>query len=1242
MPFKALPKLMRRTFILCAALSFSFTAFAATATYQGPSTPFSVLLSENGINAMFRIEIGTGISSVTTNFTYNATGANITKFSYTANLATGYHFSKWEYRESSGLNSSGLYGCNWFTNVGTISTAKATFTTSLSYGARDKVRLVASGAANTYTIKFAANGGEGKMDNQSMTYGKSAALSANAFTKSGYHFVGWLYNSKTYADKQSVSNLTSDNNASITLVAQWEANPTYLVHFNSNSSGSASGDMTDQTYIADISYSLPKNTFVRPGYTFLGWAVGSATGDVKYTDGAEVKNLTTASSVTLYAKWKPKTYVLTFLSEGGSTPNPDKISVTYDSIYANIPETSRVGYRFLGWYTKVAQGDEIKNGDRVKVTSDTEIYAQWSVNQYKIIFDAQGGDGYMSPITVNYNQSLTLPQVKFNRPGYSFAGWTYNDISYANEESIINLTDEHLAEVTLNATWEPLTYNVEFDPGIPGAEIIKESDRIYGEEYQLPSLSAEREHYYLHCWKLGNVEYLVGGTYSNLTTKEGETVTLTAHWMGCEYTLTFDAGEGTLADDEASTKVTYESSYGKFPTPTRVGYHFVGWFAAKDASAEEVKETDICYGDRTLYAHWEANDYTIKFDANSPYAYFYNDMVAVTTKYDKTVLLKPCSFIRPRYKFGGWTLSATDEATYNDRGSVKNLATEGEVTLYATWVPKSDEELGELTTYASISGVEFKNDLKIGETVSKNGAKCIRTTALYGDSLDGLTRTLEVNVRTPGTISFHYLTSRDQGADKIEYTAYGIPLEPTNGEWVYKTITINDDINPAVIGFTIKATGSLYGDPRLYLDNVVWTVKGATLPEAPTPDPDPDPDSLLVKVNVTFDTTIEGLEPSFKMSEVVLGKAYGNLPTCEREGYTLLGWYIGETLIGSSTIVADKTDHTLTAKWEANSYKIKFDANDGTGAMASQSMIYDEAKALKANTFVRKGYAFIGWGLKKDDDKVVYLNKALVQNLTADRDGEITLFAKWKEEEVVPQSTPVILTAATSAEEKWPAWNEVDKGVWQSACVDKADGYIAKLTGSVEGKGTLTFSYKIPNPYIDAISYRLEINGESHPLSAPMVDGKEVSIEIPDGADIVFVVDGSDESVTDEIEALYYAGSLDSYEDDENDLDRLWIEYVKWTTSDDPSSEKTELEQLADELGVSLEGVTDAAAQKAAIRQFIDENLLPMIDMSALCSDKLDEAVAPIKAKYSGIKVTLVPYEGLPTSAKLYQLRITP
>lgn len=124
----------------------------------------------------------------------------------------------------SGLRRTGYTFNGWNTKADGSGTPYAAGDT-ISAGAT----LYAQWAANTYTVKFNANGGTGTMADQGFTYvtddAAGAQLSDNTFTKAGFHFAGWATSAGgavVYSDQQSVKNLASGG--SVTLYAVWVQN----------------------------------------------------------------------------------------------------------------------------------------------------------------------------------------------------------------------------------------------------------------------------------------------------------------------------------------------------------------------------------------------------------------------------------------------------------------------------------------------------------------------------------------------------------------------------------------------------------------------------------------------------------------------------------------------------------------------------------------------------------------------------------------------------------------------------------------------------------------------------------------------------------------------------------------------------------------------------------------------------------------------------------------------------------
>ena len=106
------------------------------------------------------------------------------------------------------------------------------------------------------------------------------------------------------------------------------------------------------------------------------------------------------------------------------------------------------------------------------------------------------------------------------------------------------------------------------------------------------------------------------------------------------------------------------------------------------------------------------------------------------------------------------------------------------------------------------------------------------------------------------------------------------------------------------------------------------------------------------------------------------------------------GYHFGSWSSASGSITSNAT---LTANFVANTYKVKFASNGGTGEMADQTFTYGEAAELTANTFTKTGYTFKGW---TSSDGNIYNDKQNVSNLTSIDGGTVTLTALWKAKEI--------------------------------------------------------------------------------------------------------------------------------------------------------------------------------------------------------------------------------------------------
>ncbi len=112
-------------------------------------------------------------------------------------------------------------------------------------------------------------------------------------------------------------------------------------------------------------------TPVKKGYVFDGWCT-DAECEKPFTS-----NKVPTEDITLYAKWKPAVYTITFNVNGGNELENNKKKVTYKEAYGEIPTLVRDGYAFLGWYMEEEGGERVTAEDEVLITSNVTLYAHW-------------------------------------------------------------------------------------------------------------------------------------------------------------------------------------------------------------------------------------------------------------------------------------------------------------------------------------------------------------------------------------------------------------------------------------------------------------------------------------------------------------------------------------------------------------------------------------------------------------------------------------------------------------------------------------------------------------------------------------------------------------------------------------------------------------------------------------------------------------------------------------------------
>lgn len=108
-----------------------------------------------------------------------------------------------------------------------------------------------------------------------------------------------------------------------------------------------------------------------------------------------------------------------------------------------------------------------------------------------------------------------------------------------------------------------------------------------------------------------------------------------------------------------------------------------------------------------------------------------------------------------------------------------------------------------------------------------------------------------------------------------------------------------------------------------------------------------------------------------------------------RDGFVFTGW-------DKDASKPVEGDTVYTAQYRPAVYKVRFDANGGTGAMADQSHTYDRRRTLTASAFTREGYRFTGWNTRGDGKGKAFADKQAVSNLLVHDGATGVLYAQWQ------------------------------------------------------------------------------------------------------------------------------------------------------------------------------------------------------------------------------------------------------
>ncbi len=183
-------------------------------------------------------------------------------------------------------------------------------------------------------------------------------VGATAAPAEGWVFNGWYRDGTKVSDKQT---LVPENASGLYQAATYIASfvqKKYQVTFDANAAD-ATGEMEPQTFIHGEGEALTANAFVRPGYSFLGWATTEG-GPVAYNNQQVVSII---KDTTLYAVWKEESVTLFYdtadATMGTVSPASENVKAVTGEKASGATAAAKGGYRFIGWYSET--GDKLSD-----------------------------------------------------------------------------------------------------------------------------------------------------------------------------------------------------------------------------------------------------------------------------------------------------------------------------------------------------------------------------------------------------------------------------------------------------------------------------------------------------------------------------------------------------------------------------------------------------------------------------------------------------------------------------------------------------------------------------------------------------------------------------------------------------------------------------------------------------------------------------------------------------------------
>ena len=777
----------------------------------------------------------------------------------------------------------------------------------------NNITLKANYDANTYNVNIDLDGGTSDGFTGpiiSVTYDSPYNNLPDDPVKDGHTFVGWYLNN-TLITKDSIVKVTADEQ---TIVAKYNKN-SYNVTFNTNGGSYVEG--SEATY--DEMITKPDDP-TKLGYSFEGWYKDNNIFEQEF----DFENMTMESEpITLYAKWKVVPYTITYNLDGStySDSYTVKIDVTFGT-------PTKPGYRFVNWTLEDGTVVTSTKG----YTGNLTVKANFEAITYHITYILNGAnysDSNNTTYTVESDVTFETP----TKPGYGFVNWTLED------GKVVTSTKGYTSNLTVIANFEANTYHI----SVKDHNEIEPIEVTYGKA--INGLD-----------KLIEVGYnFIGYTYNNLPIKDGmiynydKDIVVEAEFSEIHYTIQFNANGGF--GNVPSMNLNYKKEYTLPSTGyTKTGYKFVGWSKTNDGEVIDNKVSMLSSVDNsvvTLYAKWEAIEYTISFEHSSE---------TIKIHYGDVISNLPTLKDNPGERFLGWYYNGVeikDGMLYGYDSDIK-LTAKFEEKIYYIYLNALGGNLEN-----SVIEMHYGDNIDLSQYLPT----APEGYAFIGWDLDLTTmpdHNLNVRAKYEGIkYNIYFNANGANGNMTSQQATYGDATKLKANQFVKEGYVF--------IGWSLSPNGEI-----LYKDESYVNVKvgGLTLY------------AIFEEATYKITYNLDGGKVTNNPTTYTISSDYVfNKPT--KEGYKFIGFYTEDGKLVESTLGLSGNLY-LTAKYQAITYNITYtsDLNIDTNLLPK---VYSKDNVVTFDSLSKLGYEFVGW----------YLNGKPVTS-TLNMTGDLKLEARFK------------------------------------------------------------------------------------------------------------------------------------------------------------------------------------------------------------------------------------------------------